>query len=151
MKKKKNIGAFLRVPIDEKYHTYGRIISEGVYAFYDCKTDLEITDLETIEKSLVLFKVFVHNSAIRRGGWQIIGTKELPPELKEPVPFFIQEIGRPDICWIDINGVQTKATPSECIGLERFSVWEYQHIEERLLHYYQNVPDFNAERSKVKL
>ena len=141
----------MRIPIDETYHTYGRIISEVVYAFYDCKTALEITDLEMIEKAPVIFKVPVHNSAIRRGKWEVIGTMELPAELKEPVPFFIQEISKPEICWIDIDGIRKKATPSDYIGLERLAVWEYEHIEERLLHYYANVPDPNTEALKVEL
>lgn len=38
MKQKRIIGAFLKVPIDEKFHTYGRVLLNGVCAFYDFKT-----------------------------------------------------------------------------------------------------------------
>jgi hypothetical protein len=63
MRQKEIIGAFVHVPIDAKYHTYGRIISDLIYAFYDLKTDSEISDLNLIEKSNVLFKLIVHKSA----------------------------------------------------------------------------------------
>ncbi|MDR3693813.1 immunity 26/phosphotriesterase HocA family protein [Mucilaginibacter sp.] len=139
MRQKEIIGAFLRVPIDEKDHTYGRIISKLVYAFYDFKTDLEITNLELIEKSNVLFKLIIHRDAVTKGYWKIIGIKELPEDLKVPVPFFKQEIGNPDECSIVAEDESRKATQQQCVGLERLAVWEHDHIEQRLRDYYNGV------------
>lgn len=133
------IGSFVRVPIDGRYHTYGRIINKLVYAFYDFKTDLEISDLDLIEKSNVLFKLIVHRSAINSGGWKIIGKKELPEDLKVPVPFFKQEIGNPDDCSIVTEGNSRKATQEECEGLERLAVWEHDHVQQRLLDHYSGI------------
>jgi len=147
--RKRAIGAFIRIPIDENYHTYGRIIRNYVYAFYDLRTDLEITDLELIEKSPVLFKLWIHRSAINQGGWEIIGAKELLYDLKAPVTFFSQEIGHPEICQLDIEGIKKRVEPYECIGLERLSIWYYEHVQQRLLDHYNNVPNKDVHALKV--
>jgi len=139
MRQKAVIGAFLRIPIDAKYHTYGRIINKLVYAFYDFKTDLEVSDLDLIEKSDILFKLLIHRSAINSGGWKIIGKKELPEDLKVPVPFFKQEIGSPDDCSIVTGDESRIATQEECGGLERLAVWEHQHVKQRLEDFYNGV------------
>ena len=75
MRQKEIIGAFVKIPIDENTHTYGRIIKNHTYAFYDFKTSVEVTNLEEIEKSKVLFKLMVHISAITKTHWKIIARK----------------------------------------------------------------------------
>jgi hypothetical protein len=139
MRQKEIIGAFVRVPIDETYHTYGKIINKLVYAFYDFKTDEEISDMEMIEKSNILFKLIIHRSAVTKGHWKIIGIKELPEKLKAPVPFFKQEFGNHDDCSIVIDGNSKKVDPADCIGLERLAVWGYVNVEQRLKDYYNGV------------
>jgi len=141
MKKRASAGTFLKVPIDEKFHTYARVLSSPVFAFYDFKTDSDDQELEVIEKSKILFKLCIYRSAIKRGGWKIVGHKELTPEMLTPVPFFIREIGAPDICWIDRNGTRVRANVDECIGLERLAVWDNNHVEDRLRDYYNGVPN----------
>jgi immunity protein 26 of polymorphic toxin system len=139
MRQKETIGAFVRVPIDETYHTYGRIINNLVYAFYDFKTESEIADLDLIEKSNILFKLIIHRSAVTKGYWKIIGVKELPEDLKVPVPFFRQAIGNHNDCWIVIDDDSKKVDPAACVDLERLAVWEHDHVEQRLKDYYNGV------------
>lgn len=116
MRQKEMIGAFVRVPIDDTYHTYSRIINKLVYAFYDFKTTSENPNLEQIERANVLFKLIIHISAINKGGWRIVGVRELPEDLKIPVPFFKQEIGNHNDCSIVIEGHSMKVTREECRG-----------------------------------
>jgi hypothetical protein len=151
MKQKEIVGAFLKVPIDDKYHSYGRIIIDNKYAFYDFKTDQEETDLDKIEKAKVIFKVLVSETPVKTGRWKIIGVKELPEDLKQPVPLFIQEIGHPEICYIDINDERRQVRPEECIGIERFAAWSHEHVEKRLADYYNGIPNRNTELLKVKI
>lgn len=139
MRQKETIGAFVRVPIDETYHTYGRIINNLVYAFYDFRTESEISDFKLIEKSNILFKLIVHRSAVTKGYWKIIGLQELPEDLKIPVPFFTQTIGNHNDCSIVTDGNSIKVEPIDCIGLERLAVWEHDHVEQRLKDYYNGV------------
>jgi hypothetical protein len=147
---KRKTGTFFKVPIDDVYHTYGRIL-DRTYAFYDFKTDLDNVEINEIEKAKILFNVFVHRSAINKGGWEIVGYKELSSDLKEPVPFFIQTKGKPEVCYIDINDDRKKVSPAECIGIERYAVWEHNHVQERLSDHYKGIPNKNTEISKVKI
>lgn len=139
LKQKEILGAFFKVQIDEVYHTYGRIIANYVYAFYDYKTNQDESDLELIAQSKIIFKILVNQRVIKSGTWKIIGVSELSEELKETVPFFIQEIGDPRICWIDWNGKRERVEPQECIGLERLAVWDQIHVEKRISDYYKGV------------
>jgi hypothetical protein len=139
MKQKEIIGAFVRVPVDETYHTYARIVNKLIYAFYDFKTTSETPDLESVENADVLFKLIVNESAINSLGWKIIGVKELPENLKLPVSFFKQEIGNHNDCSIITDDHIKKVDPTECAGLERLAVWNHIHVEQRLKDYYNGV------------
>jgi hypothetical protein len=129
---KGNYWGVCSVPIDETYHTYGRMINRSVYAFYDFKTDSETVDLDSIEGSAVLFKLMVIKDAVTKGYWGKIGIKELPEDLKEPVPFFKQEVGLPNDCsiiFVEGSNIK-KVSPEDCVGLERFADWEHDHVEQ---------------------
>ncbi len=151
MKQKESIGAFVRVPIDDKFHTYGRIICEYRYAFYDFRTDIIDPDLSKIQNSDILFKLIVHKNAVTKGFWKIIGKLELPDELKKPLPFFIQNVGNYQDCLIDINGVRKEATLSECYGLERLAIWDHMHVEQRLRDHYNNKPNNYSNALQLKM
>ncbi|MEO6850161.1 MAG: immunity 26/phosphotriesterase HocA family protein, partial [Mucilaginibacter sp.] len=129
MKQKEIAGAFVQIPIDEIFHTYGRILNNHVYAIYDCKTDAKSITLESIENSNILFKLIVHTSAVKNSYWKIIGKKDLPEDLKVPVPFFKQEIGDQNDCSIVADENIKKVRPEDCIGLERLAIWEHDHVE----------------------
>jgi len=151
MRQKEVVGAFVRVPIDDTYHTYGRIINDGKYAFYDFRTDQQVVDLDEIEKSNVLFKLLVSEIPVKKGIWKIVGIKELPEDLKQPVPLFIQDVGDPKICHLDIKDERKKVSPEECIGVERFAAWSHQHVEQRLADHYNGVPNKDVRILHVKL
>ncbi len=68
------------MPIEDGYHTYGRILDYGV-AFYDARTKEDLLPDEIV-KTKVLFRTGVYNDVITRGYCPKIG-KILPiePEL----------------------------------------------------------------------
>lgn len=150
LKQKEILGAFFKVQIDEGYHIYGRIIANYVYAFYDFRTNQEETDLSLIEQSKIIFKILVNHKAIKSGAWKIIGVGELPADLKETVPFFIQEIGDLTNCWIDWNGSCEKVEYLECIGLERLAVWDQIHVEKRISDYYNGIQNKYLQGLRLK-
>ncbi|QNR86772.1 hypothetical protein H9N25_10485 [Pedobacter riviphilus] len=150
LKQKEILSAFFKVQIDEDYHTYGRIIANYVYAFYDFKTNQEETDLSLIERSKIIFKILVNHKAIKSGAWKIIGVSELPTDLKETVPFFIQEIGDLATCWIDWNGTRERVECQECIGLERLAVWDQIHVEKRISDYYNGIQNKYLQGLRLK-
>jgi hypothetical protein len=85
-------------------------------------------------------------------GWERIGVSELEGQVAEPVVLFHQEIGdfRQCIIW-DSLGNERAATPEECVGLERDSVWDAQHIEQRLLDQFEGRPNATEQRLRVRL
>jgi hypothetical protein len=56
-------------------------------------------------------------------------------EVSKPIVQFTQDVADPSQCTIfDTAGMERDATPEECVGLERASVWESHGIGEKLLH-----------------
>ena len=92
-----------------------------------------------LKKKQILFKVIVNDSTIKSGAWKIIRVKELDEDLKQIVPFFMQEIGQPEVCWISWNGEEKRVDLQECLGLERLAVWDQIHVEKRLEDHYNGV------------
>ena len=91
MPQKATIGAFVRIPIDENYHTYGRIIRDHVHAFYDLKTNLEISDLDVIEKSQVLFKLMIIEVPLQKETGRLLAQKNFQMILKCPYLFLYKK------------------------------------------------------------
>ena len=54
-KQKRIVGAFLKIPLDEVNHSYGRVLEEAVFAFYDAKTREELPLIE-VQAKPILFK-----------------------------------------------------------------------------------------------
>ena len=102
----------------------------------------ETADLNLIEEANILFRLMVIKDAVTKGYWKKVGIKELPKDLQVPVPFFKQEIGHPNDCSIIfVEGESIKkVTPNECVGMERFAVWEHDQVEQRLRDHYNGVP-----------
>jgi Immunity protein 26 len=143
-------GAFLRIPLPDGTFAYGRHLEDPYTAFYDYRTWDPSTDLTTIEKQPVLFRLPVRTSSLKK--WERIGAKELKGQVAEPVVAFHQEIGDFRKCIIfDTIGNERAATPEECIGLERDAVWDAHHIEQRLLDTFEGRPNAEEQRLRVRL
>jgi len=136
-KKQKEIpGGIIKIVFDEPYHTYGRILNYGDIALYDFKTDRDITDLNEIVRHPIIYKLIVNEGGVKYGKWPIIGSLPLEDNLKNS-KYYLEEIGRPDLCKIIENGVITYNLPKEeGIGLEVGAVWDPLHVEEFLRDYY---------------
>lgn len=77
------------------------------------------------------------NYAITRGIWKVIGNLPLEESLVERPRFFKQDsiTGK---FYITFDGSQEiPATLPECQILERASVWDPEHVEERLREYFE--------------
>ena len=51
----------------------------------------------------------------------------------------------------DTAGMKKRVSPEECVGVERASVWDDHHIEERLLDHFMGRPNRDEIRSRVHL
>ena len=136
VKQHRTIGSIIKVPLNEDYHTYARILPGTSFAFYDHRTTDEIEDLTKIISSPILFIISVQNYAITRGRWLKIGKIPLEESLLKEPPRFVQDALNPEIFEIVENGNRRKATIEECMGLERLSVWQPAAVEKRLIEHY---------------
>jgi len=152
MKKLKTFktGTFIRIPLADGSFGYGRMLSDPYIAFYDLRTMDPSTDLDNIESKPVLF-----TQAVRIFGssqWEGIGERKLEGVVAKPVVRFMQDIANFRDCVIyDSDGWERKATPEECIGLERAAVWDSPHIEERLLDHFMGRPNKTEISLRVRL
>ena len=83
-KRQKEIpGGIVKIPFDDGWHTYGRILNYGDLAIYDLKTQEDITDLDYIISRPILFKCIVNDNGVKRGKYPIIGIIALETSLEK--------------------------------------------------------------------
>ena len=129
------VGDVVRVDLGDGFHTYARVLSEALFAFYDGRITEELA-LERILALPILFQVPVMDHAVKRGRWVIVGNAPLDDSLLNPPPRFMQDALRKNLFRIYENGQTRPASKEECIGLEREAVWEPAHVEDRLRDHY---------------
>ena len=143
-------GTFLRIPLTDGSFGYGRELSDPYTAFYDYRTAEPSSDLDEIESKPVLFTQAVRLFA--DDGWEELGNRKLQGEVAKPVVSFVQDLADFRKCTIyDSDGVEKQATPEECVGLERASVWDARHIVQRLLDHFSGLPNETELRARVRL
>ena len=129
----------VRIDLGAGFHTYARVLPGASFAFYDCRLVGE-APLPEILVSRILFRIAVMNHAVKTGRWPVIGHEPLKGAMLILPPKFSQDPIDKTIFSIYENGVITPATREQCRGLERASVWEPEHVEDRLrAHYAGNV------------
>jgi len=131
---KRNIGDIVKIPLGDGTHTYARVLRDASFAIYDSRVTEEVP-IEKVINRPVLFFVAVMDHAVKKGRWPIVGHFPLKDQLQPP-PMFIQEPLSKNTFSVYENGHIRPATREECIGLERASVWEPEHVEDRLRDHY---------------
>jgi hypothetical protein len=147
-KQKGKVGAFVKIPLDEKTHSYGRILEDAVFAFYDAKTDKDLSLMEAQSKP-ILFKVPVMDRAVTSGRWEIVGIAPLEDSLKALPRFFKQDPINNKLSTY-YRGEERPATAEECEGLEKAAVWDAEHVEDRLTDHYLGRPNKWVASMKIK-
>lgn len=145
-------GAFFEISLPNKKFSYGRILGKACYAFYSIYSESRITDIEHIKNSNILFILGVYNDAITKNRWKIIGVSELEAGIKKIPLAFIQDQLEPTQFEIynPNTGEIKPATKAECIGLECAAVWEPEHVEDRIIDYFEKRPNKWFESLKIK-
>ena len=144
------VGTFLRIPLADGSFGYGRALQDPYMAFYKHRTMEPSSDLDVIEAQPVLFTTAVRLRDIDE--WTLLEARPLAGEVAQPVVMFMQDLGDYRKCRIfDTAGMKRSATPEECIGIERASVWDGHHIEERLLDNLLGRPNAQEIRGRVRL
>lgn len=144
------IGTFLRIPLDDGSFGYGRVLANPYIAFYDYRTAAPESDLTALASKPILFIQSVR--LVDSARWVNIGAMDLEGDAAKPVVRFMQDLADFRECTIfDTAGMERKATPEDCIGLERAAVWEPHHIEQRLLDTFTGRSNAIEEHLRVRL
>jgi hypothetical protein len=129
-----NAGSIYAIPLRDRTYAYACVLDSPLLGFFNIKTreKIELTKFEPID---FLFKVFVNKYANKEGKWTLIGRIDLPPFLKKSERFFKKDpISKKFYIYYDEgqNGIEILSSREEVFGLESASVWNAEHIEERL-------------------
>lgn len=132
-KQQRTVGSIVKIPLENGYFNYARILKGTSFAFYDIYSKEELTDVIKIISCPVLFIISVSNYAVTDGRWIKIGKVPLENSFNILPPRYTQDLLSPDKFKIIYSDGKIKnATKEECNGLERFAVWQPRHVEERL-------------------
>lgn len=128
------IGSILEIRVHEKYYFYAQILKGGK-AFFDFMSEQPISDVTILSDKPILFIIAVYNDVITSGHWPKVGKLDIRDDLKVLPLKFIQDALDPTSFSIyDPNsGEIIPSTKEACKGLERSSVWDAHHVEQRLL------------------
>lgn len=150
-KQRRVIGDFLKINLPTGELGYSRVLKNASFAIYDLVTK-DLIDITEIAKQDVLFIISVYDDVVTSGRWQRIGNLPLEENLKQLPLKFIQDVLNPSKFELyDPNTGDIKPTQkTNCIGLERASVWEAQHVEERIIDHYAGKPNIWVEEMKIK-
>lgn len=135
-------GSILEIPIDNKYYIYAQILEKSSYVFFDFISKEQISDFELLNEKPILFIISVYDQVVTKGEWLKVGKINIRKELEVLPMFFIQDpINKEKFRIYDANtGEIVPATKREIIGLERASVWNKTHVEDRIRDFYNKVP-----------
>jgi len=146
-RQQRTVGAIVKIPLEDGYHTYGRILDYGV-AFYDARTKEELPPAEIVKKK-VLFITEVYDSVITKGFWLKTGNiLPIEPELLKPRPYYTEDTIADRII-IHFDGKRTIASREEVRNIECAAVWDYAALEKRLNDYYKGRRNAEVELMRI--
>ena len=143
------LGDVVRIDLGDGFHTYGQVLAEADFAFFDARLKEEIP-VDQIVARPVLFIVAVMKYAVTRGRWLKIGKSPPSDALMKVRPQFIQDPLHPDRFSIYERGNIRPAKKEECLGLDRAAVWDPSHVEDRLRDHYAGRKNKWVESLKIR-
>ena len=144
-RQQRTVGSIVEIPLEDGFHSYGHILETQI-AFYNIHTKDKI-ELGEIITFPVLFITTVYDYAITKGYWLKVGKKvSLDNALVHTLPRYNQDMLNPQNYTLVYDDKQVSATKEECIGLEYWSVWQPEKIEERLNDYFAGRKNKYVER-----
>jgi hypothetical protein len=149
-------GAIAKIGLHNNRMAFGRLLP-GVASII-CVYDFVVNEnkqvsVDDILKNPVLFCCGLYRTIITKGTFEIIGIREFTEnEIKNISPLFTQDIVNIKDCviWWP-TGEERKASPEECVGLERSAVWTEEGLIERIDDHYAGKRNFHVEDQKVIL
>jgi hypothetical protein len=148
-RQRRTVGALLSVPLGDGTNCYALTLPKADFAFFDLRSGSAEESTHILSRP-ILFRVAVHKSAWATGRWPKISKVEVPRDLLEPQPTFMQDAIHPERFSIYLAGHIRQASRAECEGLERCAVWEPEHVEDRLRDHFEGKPNVWVESLRLK-
>ncbi|WP_423735638.1 Imm26 family immunity protein [Chitinophaga caseinilytica] len=143
-------GTVFCIPLEENLFAYARQITSALFECFDFFGNQKV-DATVVAQQPVLFTLSVHKYVHTDSKWEPIGEVPVPENYPMPL-FFHQDIGNEDICHlVDTKGNRTYVPRAACVGYERRAVWDYEHVESRLIDHYHNRENKWEKLLRVKL
>jgi hypothetical protein len=149
---RRRVGDILKIDLGDGVHSYGQVAEEPLVVFFDGAFS-EALPPEQATALPVLFRIWVHNDAVKTGIWEVIGNLPLAPE-NAVEPFFYKQdaitgtLSLYHSSFAD-RGWERPASATECDGLECAAVWDPEHVEDRLRDHYAGQPNRWLERLRI--
>jgi hypothetical protein len=151
-KQKINEGSIVKIELSLKRVSFGRLFPGGRVGVFDSivPKDKPYPAIEKIIKLPIFLYCVIYDDVITRNKFEVIGFEELTHEdLNKIPPIFTQDTINLNDCIISYyTGEKKKATPHECVGLERSSVWEADGLIRRIEDHFEGRKFFYEELFK---
>lgn len=134
-------GAILEINIADEYYVYAQILDAGT-AFFDYRSKVHLTDFSVLRTAPVLFVLAIYRDVVSQGRWLKVGKMDIREDLRVlPMKYIYDIIGRRYEFYDPNTGEITPATKAAVAGLEVSSVWDSNHVEDRIKSHYDGTPD----------
>lgn len=124
------IGDVYAIPLPNEKYAFGKVFKDAGFGIYGHIGD-SIDDLP--DKEDFLFNVGVYKDVLTSGKWDVVENRPFSSEEEAfPPPKYMQDKISGEYS-IYHKGEIKEATKEECVGLEVASVWDEQHIIDRIM------------------
>lgn len=149
---RRRVSDILKINLGGGMHSYGQVADEPLIVFFDGA----FTDPLLPEQAIrlpVLFRIWVHNDAVKKGVWEVVGNLPLAPENAIEPCFYKQDVITGVLSLYHSTfadtGWERPASATECEGLECAAVWDAEHVEDRLRDHYSGQPNKWLENLRI--
>lgn len=138
-KQRRTVGAVVEIPLNDGTHSYGLVLDKASIAIFKIKTKTEYSIADILNEDL-LFIVAVYDDSITSSRWKRVGKVNVEERFQELPLKFIQDSHNPSIVEIynPNTGEIRPSTKEECMGLECAAVWAAEHVESRIIDFFNN-------------
>lgn len=131
MKQRRKLGNIYAIPLPNGEYAYGRQYKDSMLAISKFRSN-EINN--NPDFSEIDFIVCVYNDVLTCGDWPKVCNYPFDDEEDAwGPPMYIQDQIKPENFEIYYKGEIRKVSKNECLGLERCSVWDSNHIIDRIM------------------
>jgi hypothetical protein len=146
------VGDILKIDVGDGLHSYGQVAEEPLVVFFDGAFGEALSPEQAIALP-VLFRIWVHNHAVKKGIWEVVGNLPLGPENAAEPYFYKQDAITGTLSLYHSSfaeaGWEHPASATDCDGLECAAVWDAEHVEDRLRDHYAGRPNEWVESLRI--